>query len=59
MLSYVEQMYKELKQQEKLLKREDIRNATKSNELMLRIISIMLMALHDQEKNEKKSKKPL
>ena len=49
-------MYKELRQQEKYLKREDIRTATKSNELMLRIISIMLMALHEEEKNKKKSK---
>lgn len=56
MRSYVEQMYKELKEQSKYLKREDIRNANKSNELMIRIISIMLMALDEQEKNEKKSK---
>lgn len=59
MRSYVEQMYKELKEQQKYLKREDIRNANKSNELMIRIISIMLMALDEQEKNEKKSKYPL
>ena len=59
MQSYIEQLYKELRQQEKYLKREDIRNATKSNELMFRIISIILMGLHEQEKNEKKSKKPL
>ena len=53
MKSLVLKLYKELAQQQKYLKREDLRNAKKSNQLLLRLISLLEQEI---EENEKKSK---
>ena len=45
-------IYKELVQQQKYLKRDDVRNARKSNQLILRFLSLLEEEL---KKNEKKS----
>tara|TARA_Y100001938_G_C8095380_1_gene437765 strand:+ start:2029 stop:2190 length:162 start_codon:yes stop_codon:yes gene_type:complete len=49
----IQKLYKELVQQQKHLKREDLRNAKKSNQLLLRLVAILEQEI---EENEKKSK---
>jgi len=46
-------LLKELVQQKKYLAREDIRNARKSNQLLLKLVYLLEVEL---QKNEKKSK---
>jgi len=46
-------LYKELTLQQKYLKREDIRNAKKSNQLLLRLVALLEQEIKE---NEKKSK---
>ena len=41
MQSLIDKLYKELLQQQKYLKREDVRNAKKSNQLILRLVSML------------------
>ena len=41
MQSLIAKLYKELLQQQKYLKREDIRNAKKSNQLILRLVALL------------------
>ena len=41
MQSLITKLYKELLQQQKYLKREDIRNAKKSNQLILRLVTLL------------------
>lgn len=53
MKSLIRQLYKELFQQQKNLKREDIRNAKKSNQLLIRLVALLEKEI---EENEKKSK---
>ena len=53
MQSLINKLYKELTLQQKYLKREDIRNAKKSNQLLLRIIALLEQEIKE---NEKKSK---
>ena len=53
MQSLIRQLYKELFQQQKYLKREDIRNAKKSNQLLLRLVALLEKEIKE---NEKKSK---
>ena len=56
MKSLIDKLYKEIVQQQKYLKREDVRNARKSNQLILRLVALL-----DEEvkENEKKSKEGL
>ena len=53
MQSLIAKLYKELAEQQKQLKRENIRLAKKSNQVLLRLVALL-----DQEikENEKKSK---
>ena len=51
MQSLIDKLYKEIVQQQKYLKREDIRNARKSNKLILRLISLLEQ---EHKKNAKK-----
>ena len=53
MQSLIDKLYKEIVQQQKYLKREDIRNAKKSNQLILRLVSLLE---EEHKKNEKKLK---
>ena len=53
MKSLIRQLYKELFQQQKYLKREDVRNAKESNQLLLRLVALLEKEI---EENEKKSK---
>ena len=53
MRSLIAKLYKELSEQQKYLKREDTRNAKKSNQLLLRLVALLEQEI---EKNEKKSK---
>jgi len=46
-------LYKELTLQQKYLKREDIRNAKKSNQLILRLVGLLEA---EYNKSQKKSK---
>ena len=41
MQSLIDKLYKELATQQKHLKREDIRNAKKSNQLLLRLVALL------------------
>lgn len=41
MQSLIVKLYKELVEQQKYLKREDIRNAKKSNQLILRLVALL------------------
>ena len=41
MQSLIAKLYKELVQQQKYLKREDVRNAKKSNQLILRLVALL------------------
>ena len=56
MQSLIDKLYKELVQQQKYLKREDTRNAKKSNQLLLRIVALLEQEIKE---NEIKSKKGL
>ena len=49
----ITKLYKELAQQQKHLKREDIRNAKKSNQLILRLVSLLEQELKENEKKQK------
>ena len=53
MQSLIVKLYKELVEQQKYLKREDIRNAKKSNQLLLRLLTLLEQEIKE---NEKKSK---
>ena len=53
MESLIVKLYKELVEQQKYLKREDIRNAKKSNQLLLRLVTLLEKEIKE---NEKKSK---
>ena len=53
MQSSINKLYKELTLQQKYLKREDIRNAKKSNQLLLRLVALLEQEIKE---NEKKSK---
>ena len=53
MESLILKLLKETMQQQKYLKREDIRNEKKSNQLILRLISLLE---EEYKKNEKKLK---
>lgn len=41
MQSLIDKLYKELVQQQKYLKREDVRNAKKSNQAILRLVALL------------------
>ena len=61
MQSLIDKLYKEIVQQQKYLKREDIRNAKKSNQLILRLVSLLEEEAKPKKVNvsinvEKKSK---
>ena len=61
MQSLIDKLYKELLLQQKYLKREDIRNAKKSNQLILRLVSLLEEEAKPKKVNvsinvEKKSK---
>ena len=53
MKSLIAKLYKELVEQQKYLTREDIRNAKKSNQLLLRLVALLEQEIKE---NEKKSK---
>ena len=53
MQSLITRLYKELVEQQKYLKREDVRNAKKSNQVILRLVSLLEEEIN---KNEKKVK---
>ena len=53
MQSLITKLYKELVEQQKYLKREDVRNAKKSNQVLLRLLTLLEREI---EKNEKTSK---
>ena len=53
MQSLIAKLYKELVEQQKYLKREDVRNAKKSNQVLLRLMSLLEQEIKE---NEKKSK---
>ena len=53
MQSLIAKLYKELVEQQKYLKREDVRNAKKSNQVLLRLMTLLEREI---EKNEKTSK---
>ena len=41
MQSLITKLYKELVEQQKYLKREDVRNAKKSNQVLLRLLTLL------------------
>ena len=53
MQSLIAKLYKELAEQQKYLKREDTRNAKKSNQVLLRLVVLLEQ---EMQKTEKKSK---
>ena len=53
MQSLIAKLYKELVEQQKYLKREDVRNAKKSNQVLLRLVTLLEREI---EKNEKTSR---
>ena len=53
MQSLIAKLYKELVEQQKHLKREDVRNAKKSNQILLRLVTLLEQEIKE---NEKKSK---
>ena len=53
MQSLITKLYKELAIQQKYLKREDVRNAKKSNQVLLRLVTLLEQEIKE---NEKKSK---
>ena len=61
MQSLIDKLYKELVEQQKYLKREDVRNAKKSNQTLLRLVALLEAESKPQKINvkvniEKKSK---
>ena len=52
MQSLIDKLYKEIVQQQKYLKREDIRMAKKMNQHILRLVALLEQ---EHRKNEKKS----
>ena len=50
MQSLIDKLYKELVQQQKYLKREDVRNAKKSNQLLLRLLALLEREMKENEK---------
>lgn len=61
MQSLIDKLYKELVEQQKYLKREDVRNAKKSNQTLLRLVALLEAEAKPQKINvkvniEKKSK---
>ena len=62
MQSLIDKLYKELVEQQKYLKREDVRNAKKSNQTLLRLVALIEAEAKPPKINvkvniEKKSKK--
>mgnify|MGYP003349096976 CR=1 FL=1 len=53
MESLIVKLYKELAEQQKYLKREDVRNAKKSNQLILRLVALLEEEYKKIEKNSK------
>ena len=53
MESLIVKLYKELVEQQKYLKREDVRNAKKSNQLILRLVTLLEA---EYKKSQEKSK---
>jgi len=53
MESLIVKLYKELVEQQKHLKREDVRNAKKSNQLILRLVALLEEEYKKIEKNSK------
>ena len=53
MESLIVRLYKELVEQQKYLKREDVRNAKKSNQLILRLVALLEEEYKKIEKNSK------
>ena len=50
MQSLIAKLYKELILQQKYLKREDTRNAKKSNQLLLRLLTLLEQEIKENEK---------
>ena len=53
MQSLIAKLYKELLVQQKHLKREDLRNAKKSNQVLLRLITLLEQEIKENEKKLK------
>jgi len=53
MQSLIAKLYKELILQQKYLKREDTRNAKKSNQLLLRLLTLLEQEIKENEKKLK------
>jgi len=53
MESLIVKLYKELVEQQKYLKREDVRNAKKSNQMILRLVGLLEV---EYKKSQEKSK---
>ena len=53
MQSLIAKLYKELMLQQKYLKREDTRNAKKSNQLLLRLLTLLEQEIKENEKKLK------
>ena len=53
MQSLINKLYKELTLQQKYLKREDIRNAKKSNQLLSRLVTLLEQEIKENEKKLK------
>ena len=53
MQSLINKLYKELTLQQKYLKREDIRKAKKSNQLLLRLVTLLEEEIKENEKKLK------
>lgn len=54
MQSLIAKLYKELTAQQKYLKREDTRNAKKSNQLLLQVVTLLDQEIQKKEKIEVK-----
>ena len=53
MQSLIDKLYKELLVQQKYLKRDDIRNAKKSNQVLLRLVTLLEQEIKENKKNSK------
>ena len=53
MQSLIAKLYKELVDQQKHLKREDVRNAKKSNQVLLRLVTLLEREIEQNEKTSK------
>ena len=53
MQSLIAKLYKELVEQQKYLKREDVRNAKKSNQVLLRLVTLLEREIEQNEKTSK------